>query len=193
MLGYVNKNAQGNEGNNVGTRQVPGPDGNGKGAWPVAEFGMKNEETWLIKAFEDNCCINHEIGNDNSDEAMTGMEEPSLNAENEGSANNEKERVIFHWDDTRRKYVEGFRPGHKMIRWDAEKWAYVFCYNAEPPSNPDQPPVFHYDKKLRSFVEGMDLMETMWYWDADIGGFTHRLTQRIIDAFNRDKALNRNV
>lgn len=196
MSGYVNKTAKSNEGN-VGTRLVTtGSDGNGEGARLVAEFGMKNEdESWLIRDFEDKCRINKEIGHDddNNDETITDMmEELSSDAENERPANHENERVIFHWNDTLRKYVEGFRPGHKMVWWDAEKSAYVFYYYREPPAKLDWPPVFHYDKNLRACVEGIDVMETMCWWDADLGEFSRRLTQKMIDDFNRDQTLNRN-
>lgn len=192
MSRYVNKNAKGNKVNNVGARQFAGSDGNGEGTWPIAEFGMKNEETRLTEDFDHKCRINNDIGHDSSDEVMTGMEESSSNAKNERPANNERERVILHWDDKLKQYVEGFRPFHEMIRWDAEKRAYVAYYEKEPPPNTTgKPPVFHWNKELGEFVEGMRMTQTMIWWDSEHGYFTPRLTQRMKDAFNRDNALNR--
>lgn len=202
MWGNVDETAKGNEGNNnvVGTRQVTGgSDGNGEGAArPVAESFFKNEadDSWLlIRDFSDKCRINKEIGHDDDDSDWTMSdteEEPSSSssnvAENErpppGPATNEKEeRVILHWDDTLEKYVQGFRPGHKMVCWDAEKKAYVFCYYKEPPLNPAWPPIFHYDKELQAFVEGSDPWQTMCWWDPDHKWFTRRLTPKMVEAF----------
>ena len=201
MSGFFNNNANAND------WQVIGSDGNDQGAaQPVAEFGTRNEEIWLAVAFDHGCRLNSNISHDNSDQAMTGMDEApssssfsSSNTKNEEQrsvTNYEDERVILHWDDTLNKFVQGFRPGHKMVRWDAEKKAYVACYGAaeeQPPhfdfSKMGEPPVFHYNKQLRACVQGGRMDSTMIWWDSEYKCFTWRLTERVIEAFEREKAL----